>query len=89
MALLADLYVSDVEVDEHAVLLVLGCLIVVVAQGPIQPQGEPIPFPAAEDGACVIFQTHQAGWPQLWVAPSQSPFPPAPRVVTTPSLSSP
>ena len=35
--------------------------IVVVAQGPIQPQGKPVPLPAAEDGACVIFQTHNTG----------------------------
>lgn len=61
MALLADLYVTDVEMDEHAVLLILGSLIVVVAQGPIQPQGKPVPLPAAEDGACAIFQTHNTG----------------------------
>lgn len=61
VALLADLYVADVEMDEHAVLLILGSLIVVVAQGPIQPQGKPVPLPAAEDGACVIFQTHNTG----------------------------
>lgn len=61
MALLADLYVTDVEMDEHAVLLILGSLIVVVAQGPIQPQGKPVPLPAAEDGTCAIFQTHNTG----------------------------
>lgn len=61
MTLLADLYVADVEMDEHAILLILGSLIVVVAQGPIQPQGKPVPLPAAEDGACVIFQTHNTG----------------------------
>lgn len=61
MALLADLYVSDIEVDEHAVLLILRSLVLVVAQGPIQPQGEPVSLPAAEDGACVTFQTRQAG----------------------------
>lgn len=61
VALLAYLYVSDVEADEHAVLLILCSLILVVAQGSIQPQGKPIPLPAAEDGACAIFQTHQAG----------------------------
>ena len=61
VALLADLYVADVEMDEHAVLLILGSLIVIVAQGPIQPQGKPVPLPAAEDGACVIFQTHNTG----------------------------
>lgn len=61
VALLADLYVTDVEMDEHAVLLILGSLIVVVAQGPIQPQGKPVPLPAAEDGACAIFQTHNTG----------------------------
>lgn len=61
VALLADLYVADVEMDEHAVLLILGSLIVVVAQGPIQPQGKPVPLPAAEDGACAIFQTHNTG----------------------------
>lgn len=37
MALFADLYVTDVEVDEHTVLLILRCLITVIAQGPIQP----------------------------------------------------
>lgn len=58
MALLADLYVTDIEVDEHTVLLVLSCLIVVVSQGPVQPQGKPVPLPAAEDGACTIFQMH-------------------------------
>lgn len=61
VALLADLYVADVEMDEHAVLLILGSLIMVVAQGPIQPQGKPVPLPAAEDGACAIFQTHNTG----------------------------
>lgn len=54
-ALLANLYVADVELDEHAILLILCSLIMVVAQGPIQPQGEPVPLPAAEDGACAIF----------------------------------
>lgn len=61
VALLANLYVTDIEVDEHAVLFVLGRLIVVVAQGPIQPQGKPVAFPTAQDGACVTFQTSQAG----------------------------
>lgn len=54
LALLANLYVSDVELDEHTVLLVLRSLVSVVAQGPIQPQGKPVPLPAAENGACAI-----------------------------------
>lgn len=59
LTLLADLYVSDIEVDNYTVLLVLCCLIVVVTQRAIQPQSKPIPLPAAEDGACMIFRTHQ------------------------------
>lgn len=54
MALLANLYIADVELDEHTVLLILRSLVAVVAQGPIQPQGEPVPLPAAEDGACAM-----------------------------------
>lgn len=52
VALLADLYAADIELDEHTILLVLCSLITVVAQGPIQPQGKPVSLPAAEDGAC-------------------------------------
>lgn len=59
VTLLADLYISDIEVDKHAVLLVLGRLIMVVTQRAVQPQSKPIPLPAAEDGACTIFRTHQ------------------------------
>lgn len=54
MALLADLYVADIELDEHTVLLILRSLVMVVAQSPIQPQGKPVSFPAAEDGACAV-----------------------------------
>lgn len=61
LALLADLYVANIGADKHTVLLVLRILIMVVAQGPIQPQSEPVPFPAAKDRACEIFQTRQAG----------------------------
>lgn len=59
LTLLADLYVSDIEVDNYTVLLVLCRLIVVVTQRAVQPQSKPIPLPAAEDGACMIFRTHQ------------------------------
>lgn len=61
MALLADLYVANIGADKHTVLLILYSLIMVVAQGPIQPQSKPVPFPAAKDRACEIFQTRQAG----------------------------
>lgn len=61
VALLANLYVADIEADKHTVLLILRGLVLVVAQGPIQPQSEPVPFPAAKDRACAIFQTRQAG----------------------------
>lgn len=61
LALLADLYVANIEADKHAILLVLCRLVVVVAQGPIQPQGKPVPLPAAENRACVKIQTRQEG----------------------------
>lgn len=59
LTLLADLYVPDIEMDKHTVLLVLCRLIMVVAKRAVQPQSEPVPLPAAEDGACTISPTHQ------------------------------
>lgn len=52
VALLTDLYVANIGADQHTVLLVLRSLVMVIAQGPIQPQGKPVPLPATEDRAC-------------------------------------
>lgn len=60
VALLADLYIANIEADKHTVLLVLRGLVMVVAQGSVHPQGEPVSFPATKERACEIFQTQQA-----------------------------
>lgn len=85
VTLLADLYVTDVEVDEHTVLFVLRSLIMIVAQRPIQPQSEPVTLPTAEDGTCVILQPRQAGilGPAGAQVGSQGTVSPVPSVVTS------